>query len=211
MEMPFLTRKSFEAQLERAVKKYEQRIAVILKQKPYHSSGKVGRIFKLINKIRSLPKGTLFSYRSPELLEIVPNASIRPDVYTYWCLCSSLGYLERCGLIRKVRMEPSNYKGLSHPLYKLCEPPQGPAKIKIKRAIKRLLEQSMELESRFYVRTACLASLANVGTVNVERDNEIIDQRIAGDTLQEIGDRYNITRERVRQIIEVAVTNKEYF
>lgn len=73
------------------------------------------------------------------------------------------------------------------------------------------LEAAMAVEvGEVIIRRQYPSILQYVTQLKNEREREVLDSRLLGKTLQEIGDQYGITRERVRQLYQKALRNRPY-
>jgi predicted DNA-binding protein YlxM (UPF0122 family) len=133
------------------------------------------------------------------------------DTVHHWRIANRLGWLTKRGYLREAGRGPIRYRQHGAKLFTAVPLIEIPiVRQRVERAIAKLLKEVERPAQLVNDVTACVA--ARIGdhpylgfTGQHERNMEMIRLRLAGKSLTSIADKYGVSRERVRQIVERAV------
>lgn len=192
-----LTEEELQKKIDKAIVNFQR--AVEYWDAPPH--GKLGKLWKFLHD-----NGPCTYREIGKLLQSLhPNSN---SLWINWEASSRLAAFEQRGWAKVVGHLPSSYKNIEGALIyeAIIKPLSQRAVNNIEKARNRLYKDVDRWVHQANTIPNCLMNRINpikIGNIRyIDRNWEIIDLRIVEKkSLREIGNRYNISRERVRQII----------
>lgn len=185
-----LSDEKYERKLNEAIAILQNRIRAI--------EDKLGKTGLVYNAVVNSP--TPIGY-----LGVLKVLGMEPTVSNKWMVSGRLGRLKRGGWLTQVGWSSPSYKNIKHTLYT-----SNPIK-NAKTITKALLYFNRKVEQldRNHNKLECMSNIINPKLSNFSIVKQsIINDRLSGETLEAVGTKYGVTKERVRQIVERQLSNK---
>lgn len=206
-----LNEELLQARIDKEVAKLERRL------RAYNYEVGNNNMAKLWRYLRSLGRGITY-LDTADFIRDSGTCKYLNSIDLHWLASSRTHILEQRGWLKCIgRAAPSPYfkdptaKGArGAKLYEPCVPERRNLR-GIQRACDKLVANVELWDAQTNQVPSCIVEHLNPERIYSNRDWDIVDDRVCGLTLQEIGDKHGITRERVRQIIDKAVGRKMWY
>jgi len=191
---------TYEKKLNQAVRWYTKRCEA-LRLPAEHSKPTTPntlRMAQIVQVVRAAPRPVDYVYVA-EVLDVGREA--------HWHISSRLVILTKWGWLREAGRGPVRYYCKQGALLYEANPPEYARRKALARATEAFFARVDRLDAR-RMRRSCMAShlvVPDWWDSMADRNALILQRRLSGQTLGQIGDDVGLTKERIRQIVERSI------